>query len=283
MEKLLHERIKDYLSLDHMAFVTAVGTESVEPKVIAKLIVDEIESQYIPRPRFENGEPLKYGDQIDYFGRAETVVSYLIAPDVREGVEYGARKPYVTLHLKSGTSYNVPLDEPLKRPAKKIIGSDGIEILENERGYNTEYDEEYTVLSVGSDDPDLALFVRNQDREEFYIDANKFTHKRPAYDADGETCVVGETLFDIETCEKLVARNVFYNNGVWFVDCGDGVNGGYDSFKTYRKAESLSHVRPDSFEKLCDDLVAYLVDSNTDDDDPICRIADRLTALIERK
>lgn len=134
MEKLLHEKLREHDDTNTGSWHTIRLFDNWELKLSkhgANSLADEIERYYIPRPRFENGEPLKYGDQIDYFGRAETVVSYLIAPDVREDVEYGARKPYVTLHLKCGASYNVPLDEPLKRPAKRIIGADSLEKLQD--------------------------------------------------------------------------------------------------------------------------------------------------------
>lgn len=68
MEKLLHERLREcglynYIT-DEDCSVTAC---SKCEQLVANKIADEIEKYYIPRPRFEDGEPVQFGDDIEIY------------------------------------------------------------------------------------------------------------------------------------------------------------------------------------------------------------------------
>lgn len=54
MEKLLHERLLDYASIGERTF------SAQEMRVLA----EEIEKHYVPRPRYEDGEPVKAGENV---------------------------------------------------------------------------------------------------------------------------------------------------------------------------------------------------------------------------
>lgn len=65
MEKLLHERLQQY-SADDLSFGLLDGTRvSALYAREAKAIANEIEHYYIPRPRFEDGKPVQFGDDIE--------------------------------------------------------------------------------------------------------------------------------------------------------------------------------------------------------------------------
>lgn len=133
MKELLHERLREWVEESRIykqspmseVYIetnrdwSGISDEEIE-RFIFNHFADEIERYYIPRPRFENGEVLKDGGEIEYYGRAETVVSYLVSSDVPV--------PYATLHLKCGESHNVPLNKLLKRPQPKVLDADGVEI-----------------------------------------------------------------------------------------------------------------------------------------------------------
>lgn len=74
MEKLLHERLKESA---HEGYSTKCAIDEVIgrdcdkfedcdecAKNALKKLADEIERYYIPRPRFEDGEPVQFGDSV---------------------------------------------------------------------------------------------------------------------------------------------------------------------------------------------------------------------------
>lgn len=54
MEKLLHERLLDYAS---------IGERTLSPQEM-RALAEEIEKHYVPRPRYEDGEPVKDGENV---------------------------------------------------------------------------------------------------------------------------------------------------------------------------------------------------------------------------
>lgn len=82
MKKLLHEKISEWVdeSKDDKVFISAIAmidvfrnkldkisnlsSEEIEQKLF-EYIAEEIERQYIPKPRFEDGEPVDWSDGIE--------------------------------------------------------------------------------------------------------------------------------------------------------------------------------------------------------------------------
>lgn len=76
MKKLLHERLREG-GQDY--FVYSVGLDSgcivlTDPE--SEKLADEIEKYYIPRPRYEDGEPVEYKSETEY-GTVLGFVTYL--------------------------------------------------------------------------------------------------------------------------------------------------------------------------------------------------------------
>ena len=134
--------------------------------------------------------------------------------------------------------------EPFKRPAPKVLDADGVEIHVGDTVYDTE-------LSNGD-----KLTVENIDkngdvraRGDKYIltqSSVAFTHMQPAIDADGVLIKVGDTVWHEDGSEWLVEGLNRYG-----VRCFDG-----DKRLTF-DPKFLSHNRPDSWERLEEDIAKY--------------------------
>lgn len=71
---------------------------------------------YLPRPVFEDGEPVQFGDEfVEPNGSEQTlnVLSY-----TEDGIDYVSLNGYGRR----------PIDEPVKRPAPKVLDADGVPI-----------------------------------------------------------------------------------------------------------------------------------------------------------
>lgn len=137
MKKLLHEKLR-YIANENEEklyssnnIIEALCKEfgvcehkssyTVDLRNCLKAIADEIEKYYITRPRFEDGEPVQFGDYVD--GCNGPVDSFLIYED-GSGTVYGeADLPY---KVDDGAAAGI--DEPHKRPKPKILDADGVEI-----------------------------------------------------------------------------------------------------------------------------------------------------------
>lgn len=81
MKKLLHERLREFARiLDDDGNFTFLELNEAES------LADEIEKYYIPRPRFKDGEPVQFGDEVE--GCNGKVGAVLIFPD-GSGYVYG--------------------------------------------------------------------------------------------------------------------------------------------------------------------------------------------------
>lgn len=122
MNKLLHERLRDIaLRGGYLNCVrTLIGKEECPNgdcrdcvKQAAKTLADEIEKYYIPRPRFEDGEPVQIGDAF-------------IQKCINE--EVGLDKIGIVLFTKDGLNMVWFPDEVVQRPEPKVLDADGVEI-----------------------------------------------------------------------------------------------------------------------------------------------------------
>lgn len=112
MMKLLHERLREHGEEACIPF-KGEGYSFALWNGEAKALADEIEKYYIPRPRFEDGEPIKEGDVfIQKFSDEEDVVT-------RVGV---------ALYGNDGFSTVWFTNETVSRPTPKVLDADGVEI-----------------------------------------------------------------------------------------------------------------------------------------------------------
>lgn len=113
MKKLLHERLRDITEPES---IYVDGVEFYLYQAPAEALADEIEKYYIPRPRFEDGEPVQFGDTI---GGCEGICNAITLFSSGE----------VNLITDNESSILVIFDgELVKRPYPKVIDADGVEI-----------------------------------------------------------------------------------------------------------------------------------------------------------
>lgn len=80
-------------------------------------------------------------------------------------------------------------------------------------------------------------------------------------DADGVPIHVGDTVWDVEDGMEFVVKSVtLYAGGVTKVDAV------CDGCHAHVSPDSFSHTRPDSFERIADELERYANDSYSEDE-----------------
>lgn len=116
-DKLLHDQLREcaynfggHIVLDGIPRISFSGWE-------AEALADEIERFYIPRPRYEDGEPVQFGDEY----RADSGR----AAKMRQFCAY-AHGGFVI--GKKGKRATVGNGQFVKRPAAKMLDADGVEV-----------------------------------------------------------------------------------------------------------------------------------------------------------
>lgn len=175
MNKLLHERLRDIvnnelctctLSEETIDCVRASlklkGYEvsyAKDMQNILNYIADEIEKYYIPRPRFEDGEPLQVGDAfVQKTFDEETVL----------------QKIGIALYGKLGNMVWFP-DEVVQRPEPKVLDSDGIEIKVGDTVWIIESGAKGKVEEINKD----RAYVKCDDGWLADVHVSNLTHREP--------------------------------------------------------------------------------------------------------
>ena len=163
-----------------------IGRSVVCPHDERKLftaIADRIEREYIPLPRFEDGEPVKVGD--------------LVLWNDREAKRVKDIKVEVQLEGSCGTYSSV-----LKRPAPEVLDADGVPIKVGDVVYFVDNAEAFDVLGVESDGDELVHIGRNDGTStDAWVSPGELTHKQP------------------DTLERIEADAMKMYNDYW--GCGD--------------------------------------------------------------
>ena len=113
MKKLLHERLREVEVFDD---IRLNATYLSVQENVAHELADEIEENYVARPRYEDGEPVQFKKEfVDHNGHNQTLSSLTYTKGSHD---------YVSLN--GWTKQR--LDEPVKRPEPKVLDADGAEI-----------------------------------------------------------------------------------------------------------------------------------------------------------
>ncbi len=225
MEKLLHERLRETTDLcctgEMIAHVIGIGPLRCKGltcdecvKILMSKLGDEIEKYYIPRPRFEDGEPVQFGDEVELHYKGG-------------GCDKGVMQSF---HPNRGTVWMLSFvgwdherlvrydseSDVLKRPASKVLDADGVEIKVGDTVWSTGGGRHGTVESV----PGLTKFDKVSARNctvlwdgnicADWCQGEKLTHREPdslakamerfqsiLEDKDGLDYEVEEKLWDV--------------------------------------------------------------------------------------
>lgn len=115
MEKLLHERLREHDDEEEMLKIQ--GGEGILElyKSEAQALADEIERYYIPRPRFDDGEPVQFGEEFDADGE-----------EIERILWFGATRNGLRIYCDSSNLFDLLPNECLKRPTPKVLDADSV-------------------------------------------------------------------------------------------------------------------------------------------------------------
>lgn len=187
-------------------------------------------------PRFEDGEIVNVGDEVEYKG--ETMRVYLATFDADGWALWCSREG---IDGRLSGSYG----ERVKRPAPKVLDADGVEIRKGDVLYSVETGDCVTVGSIELGNPWFAT------TDGALKHCAKFTHQRPVLDADGAPIEVGDTVYFVDgDARPLTVERIDANGGEPAVDL---VYAGQILSWHSVNPDKLTHERPDSWEKLEED------------------------------
>lgn len=142
----------------------------------------------IPRPRFEDGEPVQFGDDTDELDGVEKFIF------LRNG-------GWCQMQDADGNICNVFHGKRVKRRAPEVLGADGLPLNEDDTVYGTGREQHrYTVQVPYSINEAVGqrFCVQCYDHDDGNItwcDPSMLTHERPVLGADGLPIKVGETVW----------------------------------------------------------------------------------------
>lgn len=180
MKKLLHERLREWADSTEgdkypstkMIYATIESDHAPlgadDERKAFHLLADEIEKYYIPRPRFDDGEPVHFDDRFysGYTHAIETVSSMKFTP--------GGFK------LNGGLRYDY--GEPVRRclPEPKVLDADGVEIKVGDTVWGKYSGVEHEVIGFDSCDGLLCVSIRNVETGSTGGSSpNLLTHREP--------------------------------------------------------------------------------------------------------
>lgn len=276
MDKLLHERLREFVSEPWRCPVRNFSIcDSYTPfiqltKNDAQALADEIERYYIPLPRFEDGEPVPLGTEIEWADyTTRSITGFGVTP-------YG--KPYITCAFDGkGISDAWMYGEYIERQRTKVLDADGVEIRVGDTVWSVQNGKKAVVSAIGQLETEYSKGnVMLEGASECYK-GTLFTHREPVLDEDGVPIKVGDTLW--ATISGRVERCIV--EGFTDGGCVD-VLFEPDYAPSRLSQKCLTRKEPDSLEKLRDDMEWHVKEKTVSPYPTIKNFADRLSALIER-
>lgn len=181
MKKLLHERLREW-AINRSPLTAATSdygidmfsSLSMKSSDLFKAIANEIEKYYIPRPRFEDGEPVQDSDLIEIGECAVCCVymdgSWLFNPDKYE--DERNPKPW---DEQEGRQCNF-----IKRPEPKVLDAEGVEIKVGDTVWGKYSGVEHEVIGFDSCYGLLCVSIRNVETGSTGGSSpNLLTHREP--------------------------------------------------------------------------------------------------------
>lgn len=140
-----------------------------------RVIADRIDAERampegIEWPRFEDGELVRIGDEVEYGGKALEVDAICFD---REEWSMALRRN-LDISRMSG-SY----DERVKRPTPKVLGADGVEIRVGDTVYGDDDPEQLIVDSFDGPGCVCITLAKSPSGMLYTIEPSRLTHKRP--------------------------------------------------------------------------------------------------------
>ena len=218
-------------------------------------------------PRFEDGEPVRFGDAFAYGDETFYI----------DSVQLLRREFH--LWATNGRVVTGSNGERCERPEPKVLDADGAEIRVGDTVYEVDTGEQMWVCALPKQGEYSCVKLRLANGMSTALDPYRLTHRAPVLAADGRPLREGETVWDVDGRGPLT---------VWRLpDKSDmHVSLKKDGTFYYRHPEKLTHERPDSWERIEEDAenVAKLFDNfDADASEDMRAIVRRCRALAERE
>ena len=187
-DKTLVERLRDIVdesnkrSIDSIAkYVYPVKTSAAEDILgrqclsrqdeceLFMAIADTIEHEYLPRPRFEDGTPVQFGDKFKSNGVVGTV-DYILKSNT-EGCIIGRKEDNERVTYSNG--------KRVKRPEQEVLDTDGMPIKIGDTIYSTINAESLRVVEIDNSNWIICVGGINNERYLFPNPEIELTHKEP--------------------------------------------------------------------------------------------------------
>lgn len=224
---------------------------------------EDIEKRLMPEgmewPRFEDGEPVRIGDEVPFGGDSAMTVTGVEMADEGHFILHG-RDGGINRPCQTGYQYG----QRVKRPAPKVLDADGAEIRVGDTVYLLPGDwcDKFPLLRCHEWDEMKVLGLRpNHDTGRIVCGTSpgsvvcypyppQLTHRAPVLAADGKPLREGETVWHVETGREYVVVEPSYGKTA-VVRLAK-----YDDAEGEQYApDQLTHERPetDSWERLEED------------------------------
>ena len=201
-------------------------------------------------PRFEDGEPVMIGDGVDGLG-GEIIEVYIAENAAAIWNNFGHH-----MHLSLG--------ERVKRPAPEVLDADGVLIKAGDTVWHEDGSELHVIGFGDAQDGETMLVVKYAAGPTKWGEVRclSVTHTRPApkvLDADGVEIEAGDTVYGIgrtkHRFEVIDPHHIDPEVGEAFsVRCYDRD----ELEECHCKPKLLAHTRPDSWERLEEDVHAIV-------------------------
>lgn len=253
MKKLIHERLRDYAGASWDDAYGALSIKQDAPIILgpdtAASIADEIETDYQPKPRDTEGNPVHEDMEVE----GGTVFTWRIWGDGSWAV---LNSSYIT--IQSGGC-----DDPIRLPAPTALDADGMPTKKGDKVWdltpeirdNPFWNGELWVVDVTEDN--IIVAPSPGSGATMSAPSRCFSHTRPQYDRNGVLCKPGDTVFglgreqhrykvlseerDVKKCEP-------YDHSRFTLPCLDLTEG--DESVCFLDPRMVSHEEPGSYEEL---------------------------------
>ena len=213
---------------------------------------EEISKRLMPAgyewPRFEDGELVRIGDEIDFEKGCGEVNAVKFMRVNRFVIHtYDEDDEPIELHYIPG--------ERVKRPAPKVLDADAAEISVGDEVYGTRDMELMTVVDTDSHECGFKRIKCEKEGDGFWFYCpDELTHKLPVIAADGKPLREGETVWEVETGDGYVVERIYSGTTEPDFPGHTVACRRPDDIVTHMfKPSQLTHARPDSWEKWRED------------------------------
>ena len=226
---------------DFRAVVERLGIEWSESELHS--LMDALDRRLMPEgmewPRFEDGEPVRVGDEVPFGADGTMTVTGVELTDdghfILHGRDGGIDRPCQT---------GYQCGQRVKRPAPEVLDADGIEIELGDDLYSVEGGLKFHVSHVDRINGKIAtdaMFSLDK-----WADPAMYTHRAPVIAADGRPLREGEAVYEVDgTGHAYKVASIRIGNGnpltPTVVTCDEG-----DGTSEHFLPSALTHERPES-------------------------------------